>query len=216
MKTVVAIDGPAASGKSSVSRKVAQRMGYVYLNSGGFYRAITCRMVMDGVDVASAEAVEAAMKGISVTAQVANNEARCLVNGEDLDAHLRDPKVNASVSPVSRVPAVRDALMPLFHETATKQDIVVEGRDIGSVVFPGTPYKFYLDAAPEVRQKRRSSQGEKDEIAARDRSDSTRAAAPLVIAKDATVIDSTHLTLDGVVDEIVGQLKLHGLEVSAG
>jgi cytidylate kinase len=102
----------------------------------------------------------------------------------------------------------------LMRETARENNIVVEGRDIGSIVFPDTPYKFYIDASPEVRQRRREAEGQHDEIAARDRADSSRVAAPLVIAEDALVIDSSHLTIDGVVGEIIGRLKMKGLPIA--
>jgi len=128
---------------------------------------------------------------------------------------LRDASVNNHVSQVSAVPQVRSIVDGLMRDCARDHDLVVEGRDIGSIVFPDTPYKFYIDASPEVRRRRRAAEGQRDEITARDRADSSRAAAPLVIAEDARVIDSSHLTIDGVVGEIIGQLKLKGLPVKA-
>jgi len=127
---------------------------------------------------------------------------------------LRDARVNREVSQVSAIPQVRSVVDELMRESAVHNDLVVEGRDIGSIVFPNTPFKFYIDASPEVRQRRREAEGLRDEIAARDRADSSRVAAPLVIAEDALVIDSSHLTIDGVVGEIIGRLKIKGLPVS--
>jgi len=125
--------------------------------------------------------------------------------------HLRDDAVNRNVSPVSVAPAVRDLLLVRLRALAEGCDLVMEGRDIGSVVFPDTPFKFYIDAAPEIRIRRRAAQGQSDEIALRDRIDSTRKSAPLTIAEDAQVIDSSHLTIDGVVGEVIGRLKMLGL-----
>ena len=105
------------------------------------------------------------------------------------------------------VPEVRNVLLQRMRDYANKHDLVVEGRDIGSVVFSDTPYKFYIDASPEVRAQRRAAQGHRDEIARRDRADSSRATSPLIVAKDAEMIDTSNLTIDGVVDEIVARLR---------
>jgi cytidylate kinase len=126
---------------------------------------------------------------------------------------VRDDRVNESVSRVSRFPAVRQIIAQKLHEHAHSDDLVVEGRDIGSVVFPDTPYKFYVDASPEVRLRRRAAQGERDEIALRDHADFSRPLSPLVIAKDAHVIDTSHLTVEKVVREILARLKEMGLRI---
>jgi cytidylate kinase len=129
----------------------------------------------------------------------------------DPGEHLRDDSVNESVAGVSQFPAVRQIVAKKLHEQAQSHDLIVEGRDIGSVVFPDTPYKFYIDASPEVRLQRRTAQGGRDEIAIRDRVDSSRAVSPLVIAKDAHVIDTSQLTIEQVIGEIVGVLEKMGL-----
>ena len=134
--------------------------------------------------------------------------------GADPRAHLRDEDVNRAVSPVSIVPAVRECLTGHLRELAELRDVVVVGRDIGSVVFPDTPFKFYIDASPHVRQQRRSAEGQDDEIATRDRIDSSRATAPLTIARGALVIDTTHLSVDEVVDEMIRQLNARGLAIA--
>jgi cytidylate kinase len=121
--------------------------------------------------------------------------------------------VNKSVAGVSQFPVVRQIVAKKLHELAHSQDLIVEGRDIGSVVFPNTPYKFYIDASPQVRLQRRAAQGERDEIAIRDRADSLRPVSPLIIAKDAHVIDTSHLTIQQVIDEIMGLLKKMGLPI---
>jgi cytidylate kinase len=130
-----------------------------------------------------------------------------LVDSVDLTEHLHEDRVNSEVSRVSTVPEVRNVLLQRMRDYANKHDLVVEGRDIGSVVFSDTPYKFYIDASPEVRAQRRTAQGHRDEIARRDRADSSRATSPLIVAKDAEMIDTSNLTIDGVVDEIVARLR---------
>ncbi len=215
MKTVIAIDGPAASGKSSAAKRVAARLGFAYVNSGSFYRAITWRVLQDKVDTSSEVAVEGALQTDDFTFSFETDHAVLLVQGQDPDPYLREEAVNQNVSAVSRVPAVRAFLLEQLRGLADERDLVMEGRDIGSVVFPSTPYKFYVDASPEVRRQRREAQGHFDEIATRDRIDSSRANAPLVTAKDAKVIDSTHLGIEEVVAEILTQLKVQGLSVSA-
>jgi cytidylate kinase len=121
--------------------------------------------------------------------------------------------VNQSVAHVSRFPLVREIVAQKLHEHARSEDLVVEGRDIGSVVFPDTRYKFYVDASPEVRLKRRAAQGERDEIALRDHADFSRLVSPLVIAEDARVIDTSHLTVEKVVHEILTRLQETGLRI---
>lgn len=215
MKAVVAIDGPAASGKSSVARELAVRLGYAYVNSGAFYRAITWWVLHKNTDPNSPEHISALLANTRLESGYTDHTAYLLLDGADASPFLREENVNGNVSAVSRVPFVRECLMTHLHKLASERDIVMEGRDIGSVVFPDTPYKFYIDASPEVRKQRRQAQGQHDEIAVRDRIDSSRPNAPLIIAEDALVIDSTHLTVDGVVGEIIGRLKLLGLPVPA-
>lgn len=215
MKTVIAIDGPAASGKSSVARELAARLHYGYVNSGAFYRAITWWVLDQKVDPTVPDAVNTLLEATKLESGFEQGEAFFCINGIDASTHLRDDAVNRNVSPVSRVPLVRENVTKHLHVLASQWEVVMEGRDIGSVVFPDTPFKFYIDASPEVRKQRRAAQGQDDEIAARDRADSSRPNAPLIIAEDALVVDSTHLTVDGVVGEIIGRLKLQGLLIPA-
>src|SRR5436190_19191425 len=208
---VVAIDGPAASGKSSVARELAGRLGFIYVNSGAVYRAITWYLLEKGIYAEDSNRIAEALESAAITGCIQDNESRILIDNADPVAHLRDDRVNENVSRVSKLPAVRKIVGQNLHQRARNHDLVVEGRDIGSVVFPETPYKFYVDASPEVRLRRRAAQGEKDEIAARDRIDSGRRASPLIIAEDAHVIDSSNPTIDGVVGEVIGRLKNKGL-----
>jgi cytidylate kinase len=210
---VIAIDGPAASGKSSVARELAQRLGFLYVNSGAMYRAITWHVLQHGVDPDDGARIARTVESARITCGLENNQSRILIDDVDPTDHLRDDRVNEGVSRVSSVPRVREILVAKMRSYARHHDLVIEGRDIGSVVFPDTAYKFYIDASPEVRLHRRAAQGQRDEIAARDRADSSRRASPLVIAEDAHVIDSSNFTIEGVVGEIIGRLKMKGLAI---
>ncbi len=211
MLKVIAIDGPAASGKSSVARALARRIGWLYVNSGAMYRAVTWLAVSHGVPCDDAGKVLGLLDTTDFSCGMRDGESTILLDGADPDLHLTEPAVNANVSAIASIPEVRRILVEKQREFAVANDIVMEGRDIGSVVFPETPYKFYIDASPEVRARRRASQGLADTIAARDKIDTTRRTSPLVIAEDAHVVDSSNLTIDGVVGEIVGRLKMKGL-----
>jgi len=210
---VIAIDGPAASGKSSVARELSRRLGFVYVNSGAIYRAITWHILEKKIHPEESDHIAGALQVAGIACRLHENESRILIGGVDPGEHLRDDPVNKSVAGVSQFPVVRQLVAKKLHEDAQSHDLIVEGRDIGSVVFPDTPYKFYIDASPEVRLQRRAAQGERDEIAIRDRADSLRPVSPLVIAKDAHFIDTSHLTIQQVIDQIIGLLKKMGLPI---
>jgi len=203
---VIAIDGPAASGKSSVARQLARRLGFAYVNSGAMYRAVTWSVLNAGIDPSDKDRIAEFIATLSFGGVLRERELYLLIDNVDLTEHLHEDRVNSEVSRVSTVPEVRQVLVQRMRDYAQKNDLVVEGRDIGSVVFSDTPYKFYIDATPEVRAQRRAAQGHRDEIARRDQADSSRATSPLVVAKDAEVIDSSNLTVEQVVDEIVRRL----------
>ena len=208
---VIAIDGPAASGKSSVARGLARQVGFVYVNSGDIYRAITWHILQKKIHPEENQRIAGALQAADITCRLQDNESRILIDDLDPGKHLRDDCVNERVAGVSQFPVVRQIVAKKLHEHAQGHDLIVEGRDIGSVVFPDTPYKFYLNASPQVRLQRRAAQGGRDEIAIRDRVDSSRPVSPLVIAKDAHVIDTSHLTIQEVINEIVGVLEKAGL-----
>ena len=210
---VVAIDGPAASGKSSVARALAKQIGFNYVNSGAMYRSVTWHVLKNNVAPGDAAAIVRLLNNTRIDCTLADKGSRILIDDVDPTAHLCDDRVNEEVSLVSSVPRVREILVEKMRVLARDQDVVMEGRDIGSVVFPDTPYKFYIDASPDVRLRRRQAQGLRDQIAARDRADSSRRASPLIIAEDAHVIDSSNLTIEGVVGEIIGRLKMKGMEI---
>ena len=211
---VVAIDGPAASGKSSVARRLARRLGFAYVNSGAIYRALTWHILQKGIDTRDASRVIQAVESAQIACHLQNNESRILIDDVDPTDYLRNDRVNESVSHVSSVARVREIAVQKMRDCARNRDVVMEGRDIGSVVFPDTPHKFYIDASPDVRLRRRAAQGERDEIKMRDQADCSRPVSPLVIAQDAHVIDTSHLTIEGVVNEIIARLEQNGLHVS--
>lgn len=208
---VIAIDGPAASGKSTVARALARLLGYRFLNSGDLYRAMTWGCLQHGVDCRDVGAVASAVGQARIEVGCDGVDYFPLIDGEDPRTHLRSEKVNANVSPVSAVPAVRYILSAAIRAHAQGRQTVVEGRDIGSAVFPETPYKFYIDAPPQVRQRRRRNQGQTEEIAKRDLIDSTRSTDPLTVAPGATVIDTSSLDVGGVVSAMIAKLKEQGL-----
>ncbi|MEX1118280.1 MAG: (d)CMP kinase [Terrimicrobiaceae bacterium] len=213
---MIAIDGPAASGKSTVAKRLARRLGFAWVNSGAFYRAITWWLLKEssrGVDESSAREV---LSRTELSAGFESDVARLLLDDMDPSAHLREPEVNANVSPVSQLDVVRAVLSSQFRALAATRDCVIEGRDIGSCVFPQTPHKFYIDASPEERLRRRAADGEADRIAERDRMDSQRAKAPLIAAADAIVIDTTHIGIEDVIELVLAHLKQHGLTPPQG
>ncbi|MCB1275349.1 (d)CMP kinase [Prosthecobacter sp.] len=206
---VITIDGPAASGKSSIARLVAQRLGYTYVNTGNMYRAVTWAVLQAGVDPHDADAVRTAAAANVVESPVVDGRTQVCVGGHALsDVELNSDPVNRAVSLVARVPEVRERLVADQRALGAIGPLVMEGRDIGSVVFPGSPHKIYVDASEEVRASRRSAQGHADQVAERDRIDKQRKASPLVIPEGATVIDNSHITLDQAVDQVIAALKL--------
>lgn len=224
---IVAIDGPAGSGKSTVARALAAREHLTYLNTGAMYRAVTCAALERGVAVSDADAVASLARGLDIEL-TAGADGECLsVDGEDRSAQIRTPEVDANVSAVAAVPAVREAMVALQRKAAEAGDVVAEGRDIGTVVFPAAEVKVYLTADPSARARRRAVQRQggdtaKDagaqadaaetatieaELVARDKADSTRKASPLKPAADAVHIDSTELTVNEVCDRIAALMR---------
>jgi CMP/dCMP kinase len=211
---VVAIDGPAASGKSSVARELAKKIGFDYVNSGAMYRAVTWHVLEHAISPADANAIAHLLETSRIDCDLDGDASRIMINGIDPAAHLRDDHVNNAVSLVSSFPRVREILVAKMRAYARHGNVVMEGRDIGSIVFPETPFKFYIDASPDVRMRRRTAQGQRDQIAARDHADSSRRGSPLVIAEDAHVIDSSNLNIEEVVGEIINQLRSKGMIIS--
>lgn len=204
---VITIDGPAASGKSSVARLVAERLGRIYVNTGNMYRAMTWAVLDAGIDPEDAAAVAAHCARTPLDCAVEKGRIRVSVAGHRLsNAELNSDPVNRAVSHVARVPEVRHALVAAQRDLQKLGGLVMEGRDIGSVVFPESPCKFYIDASEEVRAARRRAQGHADQVAERDRIDSTRKTSPLVVPEGARVIDNSHLTLEQAVEAVLAAL----------
>ena len=208
---VIAMDGPAASGKSSVARRIAAELGFAYVNSGLMYRAVAWAVHEAQVNVGDELAVGQFFEGLNCDFSMTDGQCLLRVNGSDPSPFLESPEVNATVSSVARLPQIRQRLVHFQRECANSGPLVMEGRDIGTVVFPETPFKFYIDAAEEVRAARRATQGLDDNVANRDKLDSTRKSSPLIAAPDAVRIDTTTLTLEEVVALVLAQLKLKGL-----
>jgi CMP/dCMP kinase len=210
----VTLDGPSGTGKSSVARGVARRLGAAYLDTGAMYRAATVAVLDAGVDPEDAEAVARTVAAASIVVGTGSGTERVEVDGVDVAVRIRGAEVTRSVSAVSAVPAVRRQLVAQQRELAgAAEAVVVEGRDIGTVVLPDATLKVYLTAAPEVRAQRRAGQlgltgpAEIDALAAdlrrRDEYDSSRADSPLRPAADAVVVDSSELDQQAVVDRVV-------------
>ena len=209
----VAIDGPAASGKSTVARRLAERLGLLMINSGAMYRAIAWATIQKEIDASDPVAVAAMLGGIEITCGVNGRESTILIDGIDPGDALREDQVNARVSKVAAVPEVRELLVAKQREYLELGSLVMEGRDIGSVVFPDTPFKLYIDASEEVRLARRSAEGLADVVSKRDAEDSKRKTSPLVVADGAAVIDSSEMNIDEVVDEALSRLRAQGLAI---
>lgn len=211
---IIAIDGPAGSGKSSAARRLAKKVGYLYLDTGALYRAVGWKALKEGVDVYDPEALHGLCARLQLMLKPVGGSLKVYVNGKGVAGETRTPEVSRAATVVAALPVVRERLLGVQREIRKRGDlhggVVVEGRDIGTVVFPDAPLKFFLEASPEVRVKRRyrelKRQGlpvdlsvTRSEMDQRDRKDSHREMAPLKPAEDAIRIDSTRLSLDAVV-----------------
>ncbi|MEV5556046.1 (d)CMP kinase [Nonomuraea wenchangensis] len=211
---VVAMDGPSGSGKSSVSRGVARALGLRYLDTGAMYRAMTWWMLREGVDLADPAAI-AARSGEPVIVAATDPDAPAIhVDGVDVGGPIREAEVTGAVSVVAAVPEVRARLVALQREVVGAGGIVVEGRDIGSVVCPDAPVKIYLTASAEARARRRSAElagttveAQQEALARRDTLDSTRKTDPLSMADGAVELDTTAFSLDEVIAEVLRLVK---------
>jgi cytidylate kinase len=216
---VVAVDGPAGTGKSSVSRSLARALGARYLDTGAMYRIVTLAVLRAGVDPADAAAVGAIGQRVQLSVGYDPDEDRCYLAGEDVSTEIRGDDVTRAVSAVSSVPAVRERLVNLQRAMAAGPgNIVVEGRDIGTVVLPHAPVKIFLTASAETRARRRNDQnvaagladdyaGVLADVRRRDRLDSTRAVSPLRVAEDAVIVDTSEMTEAEAIDHLLKLVK---------
>jgi cytidylate kinase len=209
-KVVIAIDGPAGAGKSTIARRLAERLGFTYIDTGAMYRAIALWGLRQGVDPADMHRMEQ----LSIAADIRLFPGRISLNGEDVTDAIRTPEVSSGASKIAVIPGVRRAMVAKQRDIGERTSVVMEGRDIGTVVFPGADVKIFLDAQPDERVRRRLAEEEakggalsKTQVAAqmqeRDERDSTRRDAPLSQAPDAVYIDSTSMPVDQVEEAIL-------------
>jgi len=205
---IVAIDGGAASGKSSTARALATRFGLLHVDTGSFYRQVCAELMAQGVAPHQTDQVESSLAKVTFTTRIEGNTAQMLIDGRPARYDIRSELVNARVSHYAALPAVRAAL--LAYQRSQPQvalehgfrGVVMEGRDIGSVIFPDADFRIFLHADPSARAARRAAEGRVDAVAERDRLDTERKAAPLLCPPGAIDIDSTHLTLEEVVEKL--------------
>ncbi|HEX9021486.1 MAG TPA: (d)CMP kinase [Nitrospirota bacterium] len=215
---VIAIDGPSGAGKSTAARLLAERLRYIYIDTGAMYRAIGWKTKREGIDPADEAGLTDLCSRTEVTIKKDNSNPRFFVDGTDVTGEIRTPEMGMMASAVSKSPAVRARLLTLQRELGRDGGVVLEGRDIGTVVFPDADVKFYLDASEEERGKRRylelKAKGMNvdlsritKEIQDRDRQDSGREIAPLKKAEDAVVVDSSAMGVDDVVGRMVSEIE---------
>ncbi|MGB4573747.1 MAG: (d)CMP kinase [Kiritimatiellia bacterium] len=219
--TIVAVDGPSASGKSTVSRKTAEAIGFMYVDSGALYRGITWKCVRENVDVKDTQAVTNLLIRMTMDLVLRGNAVGYLIDGEDPGQEIRGEAVRERVADIAAQQPVRVYIVEKLRQMTKFGNLVMEGRDIGTVVFPDTPFKYYLDADPEERARRRAAEIKQQEgtddvdavlssLRRRDQKDSSRATAPLQIALGAKIINSTGMTIEQVVNTIIGDLREAG------
>jgi len=217
---IIAIDGPAGAGKGTVARELARRLGYLFIDTGAMYRAVAWQALRENVSLNDLDRIGqiAANSKIELTGDV--DSMRVSINGVDVTSEIRTPEVSQAASIVSAIPAVRRALVAQQRVLGQQGNVVMEGRDIGTAVFPDADLKFYLDASIEERGRRRyqedllrgtankSLEETIAEVAERDLRDSTREDSPLIQAADAIRIDSSHLNVEQVVEQILTRIQL--------
>ena len=210
----IAMDGPAGSGKSTVSRRVAERLGLLYLDSGAMYRAVTLLAIADGLTADSPKLI-AWVKACHI--EFRDNGRTILLNTEDVSTQIRTPAVNRLVADVAKIPEIRHEIVKHQQRIGAEGCIIAEGRDLTTIVFPDADFKFYLDASVTERARRRLAElraqnvdttlaAVEAEITARDEKDTTREHSPLRLADDAVIVDTTDKTIDEVVDFIIAQV----------
>ena len=214
MSFIVAIDGPAGSGKGTITKLVGEKLGLVNIDTGATFRCVTLAMLQQNISTNEEEKIKKLLENIKIELKKENNIQMVLLNGQDVTKKIREKEVNNFVSQVSTLKIVREKLLNLQRKIAEGKDVIMEGRDIGTTVFPNANVKIYLDATPEERAKRRVLQNQEkgistsyeealENVKSRDKMDSERELAPLRQAEDAIYVDSTNLTIDEVVQKII-------------
>ena len=214
----IAIDGPGGAGKSSVAKAVSRALGIIYVDTGALYRNIGLFMLDQGIDPKDADRVGAALDRINIDLKFENGKQVILLNGEDRGDEIRTPEASMAASAVSAIPAVRNYLLDMQRNTAKKNSVIMDGRDIGTVILPDAEVKIFLTASPKARAERRykelQAKGQDvsfkqvyDEMVQRDKNDSTRDVAPCVKAKDAILLDNSKLTEAQTVEKILRIVK---------
>jgi len=204
---VIAIDGTSASGKSTNARLVAQALGYVYVDTGAMYRTLAWYGLQKGVDVHDPKAVTGLLRTWKTKLECVDGRVRLLVDGHYPEKEIRTAEVSAAAPHVAAIPKVREWMVKRQRECVRFGNLVMEGRDIGSNVFPETEFKFYLDASLDERTRRRAAEGVQENLAARDQRDSQRAAAPLMVPLGARVINNSHLTSEQTSGLIISDVR---------
>lgn len=214
-RLIIAIDGPSGAGKGTIARALAARLGYRHIDTGAMYRALAWKAVRDGVDLGD----EPAVASLGERAAFDVEGGRIAIDGHDVKGAIRTPEFDKAAATVARHPAVRRALVARQRSFGEGGGVVMEGRDIGTVVFPDADVKIYLDASPEERARRRaadpahtSAEGTQlsdvaTALAERDKSDSTRAVSPLSVAPDATVLDTTDVAVEDVIEKVLALIR---------
>ncbi len=213
-----AIDGPAGAGKSSVAREAAKRLGFVYVDTGALYRTVALYLLDQGVPLRDSQRVAAALPGVQVGLEYGEEGQRMRLNGQDVTGRIRTPEVSMATSAVAAIPAVRAFLLGLQRQLARENNVLMDGRDIGTVVLPQAQLKVFLTASPEERARRRVRQLEESgqpadpaevlrEIRQRDLQDSTRETAPLKPAPDGVLLDTSGLTFQESVESLIGLVR---------
>ncbi|NLH95854.1 MAG: (d)CMP kinase [Clostridiaceae bacterium] len=215
----IAIDGPAGAGKSTVAKAISRELGIIYLDTGAMYRAVALKAIRSGIDTKDQQAVEAMVKNIDIRIEYRDSEQRIFLDGTDVTGSIRTPEVSVGASDVAVIPAVREKMVELQRRIARENDVVMDGRDIGTYVLPDASYKFFLTASLDERAKRRfnemrangmtgvSLEDVRKDIEYRDRNDSSRSFAPLSKAPDALEIDTTGISPEEVVRMIMDIIK---------
>lgn len=218
MEFIIAVDGPAGSGKGTITKLVGEKENLIYIDTGALYRCVTLSMLRKNIELEDTEKIQEILNTINIEFKKQDNQKKVYLNGEDVSKEIREAAVNKLVSQVSHIVIVREAITDLSRKIASGKQVIMEGRDIGTNVFPNADIKIYLDATPEERARRRQKQNEEkginipfeeivENIKFRDHNDKTSPVAPLKQAEDAIYIDSSNMTIEEVAQKVIEIIK---------